>query len=153
MFLRRLKYMFTGRLMRMIFGLTSFVIVCVIVLLFLFGVINQKDFVGWIFNGMLKGGEATANIIEDVGDGGGPVKVTSDGVYINGYEPEGSDDIKEDTNFFDTFKEEYVDKVGEVVDSIPVAGSEENTDTETEGDSEETEESEDSETTDDEPSE
>ena len=154
MFLRRLKYMFTGRLMRMMFGLISLIIVVVIAILFLFGVINQKDFVGWIFNGMLKGGEATANMIEDVGEGGGPVKITSDGVYINGYEPEGAGEVGEDTNFFNSFKENYVDKVGEVVDSMPASGAEENSDTETEGEAEDAEtevedaETEDTETTD-----
>lgn len=155
MFLRRLKYMFTGRLMRLIFGLFSLVIVVVIAILFLFGVINQKDFVGWIFNGMLKGGEATANMIEDVSEGGGPVKITSDGVYINGYEPEGADEIGEDSNFFNSFKENYVDKVGEVVDSMPTTKPEENSDTEAEdGDeSAETEDSEGTETTDETPTE
>ena len=152
MFLRRLKYMFTGRLMRLMFGLFSLVIVVVIAILFLFGVINQKDFVGWIFNGMLKGGEATANMIEDVGEDGGPVKITSDGVYINGYEPEGADEVGEDTNFFNSFKENYVDKVGEVVDSMPVTGAEENSDAETESETEGADaETEDTETTDEDP--
>lgn len=91
-FFRRLRYMFSGKLIRGIFGIFSLLVVAIFVCLLLFGFINQRSIFTFIFNKTAEGGGIVAEEINKQIENNDDsfFIITDQGIYIRGFEPEGA---------------------------------------------------------------